>query len=124
MIEHLIHAALHKLAEDSVEKLTEESGGTATQKVAEKEKKEIEEQKMKILQDCRRAVLLCSKNKSATLQTKKWDCEIDYPLLVDTLVAWGYPKLWVLDIKTVASWEPVSFLAKCISDRICDKWKI
>lgn len=94
---------------------------TEEEKAADKKMEETESRKAQILADCQKAVLLCSGNKNATLETKKRDCDLDCSAVSALLVKWGYPKISVFDIKFVASWEPVSFTAKMIYEWICKK---
>lgn len=122
MIDTLIHAAIHKLAEEGIGKLTNENVATPNKPLkSEEELNTIKAKREKILKDCQKAVLLCSENKSATLDTKKWDCKLNSGLVVDTLVKWGYPKVSVLNIKMVAGWEPISFTASMIEEWISEK---
>ena len=122
MIDLLIHTVFHKLAEEGIGKLTNENATTPSKLLKSEENlNAIKAKREKILKDCQKAVLLCSENKSATLDTKKWDCKLNSRLVVDTLVKWGYPKVSALNIKTVAGWEPVSFTAYMIAEWISEK---
>jgi len=122
MIEYLLHV----LAHSAKEKLNE--GNELYEKKREEErKKRVAENQPRIaaiLKDCEMAVLIASRKPGTTLKTLKWDADIDYKKMCLYLKDKGYPYIQPLDMKMIFTFDPISFLAQCACDRICDKLKI
>ena len=122
MIEHLIHAVFHATQEG----INEEQDAYYKRKEQERKLRiQANQPKIKaILKDCESAVLLAAKNHNVSLRTKKWDANIDYHKMCQILKDKGYPQLNPLDMKLIFTFDPISLLAECACDRICDRLKI
>lgn len=122
MIEHILHAIAHGVQEHySEENIQERKRKEIEHKAAVvKNKPQIDA----IMKDCESAVLLAARNHNVSLRTKKWDADIDYHKMCQFLKDKGYPQLSPLDMRLVFAFDPISFLAECACDRICDELNI
>lgn len=126
MIHTLLHIAAHHLEEYIEEKqhakhrLSSQNSEEHLQRMAIA-KAEEEIRHKRIYEDCKKAVIFASRANNVNLNTPKRKCDIDYDVLIHYMVERKYPNLSKLELKLIAGWEPVKFLASNMCDRICSK---